>query len=257
MTTLKGTVRYDGTGFAGWQRQDTERTVPGVLEAALSQVAGAPVAVQGASRTDAGVHALGQVFSCQWPGAPPQRLRHAVSSMLRPEVRVTALDTVTDGFNARFDARGKEYAYAVDFGREADPLAARYAWHVPYRIDMDLLRSLLPRLEGRHDFAGFESTGSQSRSTVRTLYAVRLKQRAVVGPAGNPGLWRFEFKGDAFLYHMVRNLVGTLIEIARGRFDAAFLGECLASPGPFRGHCAPAHGLFLVRVDYDRGPRPQ
>ena len=249
-TTLKGTVRYDGTGFAGWQRQDNNRTVQGALEDTLSRIAGEPIAVQGASRTDAGVHALGQVFSCRWPGTPPDRLRHAVSSMLRPEIQVTALESVRTGFNARFDAWGKQYAYALDFGREPDPLAARYAWHVPYRAGLDVLRGLLPKLEGRHDFAGFESTGSQSRTTERTLHAIRLCRGPVAGPADNPNLWRFELEGDAFLYHMVRNIVGTLIEIGRDRFEPAFLQESLDRAGPFRGHCAPAHGLFLVRVDY-------
>ena len=251
-TTLRGTVRYDGTNFAGWQRQPDERTVQGEIEAAMSRIASAPIRIQGAARTDAGVHALGQVFSCTWPGPMPSRLRHALSKMLSPEIRITELCETPPDFNARFSARGKRYAYAIQFAREPDPLAARYAWQVPYRVDLDLVAELLTHLEGRHDFAAFQSTGGQMTSTERTLHEVSLHQGGMVTPFDADDLWRIEFHGDAFLYHMVRNITGTLIEIGRGRFPAAFLDETLASPGPFPGHCAPAHGLFLVRVEYGR-----
>ncbi|MFP4500803.1 MAG: tRNA pseudouridine(38-40) synthase TruA [Candidatus Hydrogenedentota bacterium] len=249
--TLKGVVRYDGAAFSGWQVQPHARTVQGALEAAMAQIAGEPVRVQGAGRTDAGVHALAQVFSCRWPGEFPDRLRHALSRMLRPSIQVTALEQAPDAFNARFGARRKTYAYSLDLGREPDPFAAPYAWHVPYAVDIPHLEALLGKLTGTHDFAGFQSTGNVRAHTVRTLYGASLHQGALITPADAEHLWRIEFCGDGFLYRMVRNLTGTLIEIARGRFPATFLDACLASPGPFRGHCAPAHGLALVSVVYD------
>ncbi len=249
--TLKGTVRYDGTRFAGWQRQSNGRTVQGEIETAMARIAGRHVAVQGAGRTDAGVHALGQVFSCRWPGDPPERLRHALSQMLSPEIRITRLVPVADDFNARFSAKSKRYCYAIDTGSEADPFSARYAWHVPYRLDLALMASLLPKLVGRHDFAGFQSTGSQMKTTVRTLYSATLEQGGLVEARDGERLWRFNFHGDGFLYHMVRNMVGTLVEIGRGRFDPAFLDQCVDAPGPFLGHCAPAHGLAMAEVFYD------
>lgn len=251
--TLRGTVRYDGGGFAGWQVQPHARTVQGVLEAAMSRIANQPVRVQGAGRTDAGVHAMGQVFSCNWPGPFPPRLRGALARMLRPEVLVTELAEAPPGFNARFDAVGKRYAYSLDLGRDPDPFAARYAWHVHGALDVDLLRGLLPKLAGTHDFAGFQSTGSAREHTTRTLFRVELLPGAVCGPCGGANLWRLELHGDGFLYHMVRNIAGTLVEIARGRFEPEFLDACLESPGPFRGHCAPAHGLTLMSVDYPPG----
>lgn len=253
-TTLKATVRYDGTNFAGWQKQPHARTVQGELEAAMSRIASQPVRLQGAGRTDAGVHALGQVFSCVWPGPFPPRLRKALSRMLGPEIQVTEVVEAAPGFNARFDAVAKRYAYSFDFGRDPDPFAARYAWHVPQRVDLDRVRSLLPRLEGEHDFAGFQSTGSAREHTRRTLHSVELQPGAVCGPCDHHHLWRLAIHGDGFLYHMVRNIAGTLIEIGRGRFPEDFLDELLASPGPFLGHCAPAHGLTMVAVEYATQP---
>lgn len=253
MVTLKGIVRYDGTNFAGWQRQPHARTVQGEIEAALSRIAGdIPVRVQGASRTDAGVHAFGQVFSFEWPEEPPQRMRHALSKMLAPEIRILSLDCAIEGFNARFSARGKRYAYSIDLGKEPEPFLARYAWHVHHPLDLGLLESLLPRLCGTRDFGGFKSAGSTPQeNTTRKLWSVRLVNRALIGPADAAPSLRLEFYGDAFLYRMVRNITGTLIEIARGRYPAEFIEERLKAGPPFQGLCAPAHGLTLVEVEYE------
>ncbi len=249
---LHGTVRYDGTDFAGWQIQPGLRTVQGALESALFQIAQRPVPVQGASRTDSGVHAFGQSVSFRWGGGDVERLRHALSKMLSPEIQVTKLIAAPAGFNARFAARGKRYSYTLDLGREPDPLSARFAWHVPYELNRELLRELAPALSGTHDFAGFQSRGGQERaSTVCTLYRVEMVEGGAVGPHNAPHLCRLVFEGYGFLYRMVRNMSGTLVEIARGRFSPDFLHESLHSPGPFRGHCAPAHGLVLETVYYD------
>jgi tRNA pseudouridine38-40 synthase len=250
-TTLKGTIRYDGTQLSGWQRQANRPSVQQHLEEAMATIAQQPVAVQGAGRTDAGVHALGQVFSCRWPGTPPPQLQRALTKMLRPAIAITALEPVADDFSARFSATSKRYIYALDFGKSPDPFTARYAWHVPYKLDHDLLRALLPQVFGRHDFAGFQSTGSQMKTTIRTILNIAFEPGGILSPADSSHHWRLVFHGDAFLYKMVRNLTGTLIEIARGRFPEDFLLELLASKGPFTGHCAPAHGLALLEVRYD------
>jgi tRNA pseudouridine38-40 synthase len=250
-TILKGTVSYDGTDFCGWQRQLEDRTVQGDIEAALSKIANQPVAIQGAGRTDSGVHAFGQVFSCAWPGEPPVRLAHALSKMLSPEIRIENISVAAPDFNARFSATSKRYRYAMEFARNPNPLCARYAWQIPYDVDLDLLAALLPTLQGTHDFVGFQSAGAQERkTTVRTLHSITLEAGGLVTPVGYGPLHSLVFHGDGFLYKMVRNLTGTLIEIARGRYPASFLDESLASPGPFLGHCAPPHGLALMRVYY-------
>lgn len=248
--TLKGIIQYDGTGFHGWQRQPGLRTVQGALETALSQIADRPVAVQGSGRTDAGVHAFGQVFSCAWPRPLDGRLRHALSKMLGPEVWVVTLEEAAEGFNARFAAVSKRYAYALDLSPEPNPFAARYAWHVPYALDLDRMAQCLQVLVGEHDFAGFQSTGHQMEKTVRTLFSAEVKQGGILHPVGSETQWRLEFWGDGFLYHMVRNITGSLVEIGRGRYSADFLREQLEQGGPFRGHCAPARGLALMEVRY-------
>ncbi|MCK5861029.1 MAG: tRNA pseudouridine(38-40) synthase TruA [Candidatus Hydrogenedentes bacterium] len=250
-TTLKCVVRYDGTNFSGWQRQPGERTVQGELERAFSRLANADITIQGSGRTDAGVHALAQVFSCRWPGVVPIRLAHATSRMLSPEIHVLSVEEVDSEFNARFGAYWKRYVYTFDFNRFPDPLSARYAWHVPYRIDLGVLESSLQLFLGTHDFSGFQSAGSQMKNTVRTIYVAQLSEGGLCRTIDSSGLYRIEFTGNGFLYKMVRNMCGTLIEVARGRFMPSFIEDALALGGPFRGYCAPPQGLALTEVHYN------
>jgi|LSQX01.1.fsa_nt_gb tRNA pseudouridine38-40 synthase len=255
-TTLKCTVRYDGTNFSGWQRQDNQRTVQGEIEAALSKIANRAVTIQGAGRTDAGVHALGQVFSCRWRGTPPQRLAHALSRMLKPEIRIESIEQAAPDFNARFDAVDKSYHYTFDFNRFPDPLLARYAWHMPGTPDLDLLKQCLSQVVGTHDFAGFQSAGNQMKNTVRTIFSADFAPGGLMVAPAMEGVYSMKLRGNGFLYRMVRNLAGTLVEIARGRFGADFITESLLRGGPFLGMCAPAHGLVMVNVNYDTEPPP-
>lgn len=248
---VRGVVRYDGTGFAGWQVQLHDRTVQGELQRVLSLIARRPVKVQGASRTDAGVHALRQAISFRWPGAfRAEWLRHKLSMMLGPEIRVEALERAPDGFHPRFDATGKRYAYTLCMQPEPDPFVARYAWHFRWAIDRPMLESLLIRLRGTHDFAGFQSSGSPAERTVRTIHMIEFLQGPVVGPTDNAYLMRLEFHGDGFLYKMIRNITGTVMDIARGKRSPEVLEERLSGIGPYRGYTAPAHGLTLLDVLY-------
>jgi len=253
MTTrnIKAVVRYDGTSFAGWQVQPDLRTVQGEIEAALSQIASTPIRVHGAGRTDAGVHALAQVCSFQWPsGLPLTNLRRSLSKMLGPEVCVVHVEEVAQDFEARKSAQGKRYAYALSFKREPDPLSARYAWSVPWMIDTDRLAELASRFVGEHDFAGFQASGASVKSTVRIIHAIDLERGGIVTPSDASGLWRLVFHGNGFLYKMVRNITGTLIDVGRGFLPESRIEELLVSPGPFRGYTAPAHGLALLEVIY-------
>lgn len=249
---LKAVVRYDGGAYCGWQVQPDERSVQGALQDALGQIAGEPVKVYGASRTDSGVHALGQVASFRWTGNPNiEKLRRSLSQMLAPKARIVSLEPVDEDFHARHSAQGKRYAYVIDAGTEPDPFTARYAWHVPYALDMNLLAQQAARLVGEHDFAGFGSaTAEPVENTVRLLHDVRVLEGPVVGAADGGAHWRIEYSGTAFLYKMVRNMTGTLIDIARGYHPPARIDTLFAAPGPYRGYTAPAHGLFLLKVRY-------
>jgi len=250
--TVKLVLRYDGGPFEGWQIQAGGLTVQGVLEAALARIFSTPVRVQGAARTDSGVHAFGQVASAVLPADMDlDRLRRALSGMLRPHVRVEAITPAPDDFNARYDARGKTYAYSFQLAREADPFSARYTWCIPWALDLELLARLAASLPGRRDFAGFQCAGSSARTTVRELTAVELKRGPAIGPIDAAAHWRLEYTGGGFLYKMVRNLTGTLIDIARGHFPERHLAELLASPGPYGGYTAPARGLTLMRIFYE------
>lgn len=248
---LKGNVRYDGTDFAGWQVQPHVRTVQGELERCLAQIAGQDIRIVGASRTDAGVHALGQVFSFRWPGSKPYApLPRSLSSMLAPEIDVLSVEQVDDDFHARFSAKKKCYVYSLVQRRTIDPFLARYAWHIPWDLDMVLFQELANKLCGTRDFSGFQSAGSPSGSSIRTLYQVKVSSGCAVGPFDAKDAWQIVFEGDGFLYHMVRNIVGTLVEIVRGKRQESWLEERLESRGPFVGLTAPAHGLMLVSVTY-------
>lgn len=257
---MRGVVRYDGSRFHGWSAQPGVRTVQGELEQGLSKIFHRRVRIQGASRTDQGVHALGQVFSFRSGPCDPERVRHALSCMFRPDIRVTELGWTTPDFNARFSARGKRYAYSIHFSREPDPFLARYVWTVPYEVDLDCIRRLLKDAEGTHDFRAFAGASEESRvhppegsarGTACTMHALRLLRGGTVSTPEVQNVWRIEVVGNFFLYHMVRNLVGTVVDIARGRFPETLWYELLHVGGVFRGHCAPPQGLMLMEVFYD------
>ena len=255
MRNLKLTLAYDGTDYVGWQRQAAGRSIQGVLETALAEIEGAPVTVVGAGRTDAGVHALGQVASVRLAhDIEPRVLARALNAKLPADIRVLGADAVGAGFHARYSARSKTYRYRLSNGGVADPFAARYAWHVAAPLHLDAMRAAGARLCGRHDFAAFQSTGSEVRSTVRTLSSLTIERRPECGPEAMTGgtgaaLIAVEVEGDGFLRHMVRALVGTLVEVGRGQRAAGDMALILASKRRDRaGPTAPAHGLFLVRV---------
>ena len=246
MRTLKLTVSYDGTRFVGWQRQADGDSIQGLLEQALTRLDGAPVTVHGAGRTDAGVHALGQVASVQVSCAhDTATLTRALNGILPEDIRVLAVEEAPPGFHARFSARAKTYRYQLRAGGIAVPFDRAYVWQMPERLDVAAMQAAAQALVGTHDFAAFQSTGTQVPTSVRTI------TRSQLAP-GEPAMLVYEVTGDGFLRHMVRAIVGTLVEIGRGHRDAGSVPALLA--GGRRadaGATAPPHGLFLVRVEYD------
>lgn len=248
---LKLTIAYDGTGLVGWQRQASGVSVQGVLEEALAVLDGAPVVVAGAGRTDAGVHALGQVASIALTRTiEPHRLLKAVNMHLPPAVRVLQVEEVGPEFHARFLATAKRYRYRISNGAVLSPFERPYVWHVPWpRLDVEAMDAAAARLVGTHDFAAFRGTGTDVDTSVRTLWS-----SAVAAEEREPGsrLVTYEVRGGGFLRHMVRAMAGTLVEVGRGRRRPESIDEILASgTRGAAGRTAPAAGLFLVAVEYE------
>ena len=259
MRTLKLILAYDGTNYVGWQRQTDRPTIQALLEAALADIEGRSVTVYGAGRTDAGVHALGQVASVRLthPIDTPALVR-ALNAKLPSDIRVLHVEQVAEGFHARFDARSKTYRYRLVTGRVESPFEPRYVWHLPHPVDVPAMRAAGDVLRGRHDFAAFQTAAREGApaSTVRTISELTIgTERApawLTPTAFDRGdVIVFKVVGDGFLRHMVRVVVGTLVDVGSGRRSVEDVAAALDSRRrESAGPTAPACGLFLVRVDY-------
>ena len=239
-------LSYDGTAFHGWQVQPTVPTIQGALLARARAVLGADVRLVGASRTDAGVHALRQVASLRTTSPlAAGAVRAALNAGLPPDIRVVGAEEAPPTFDARRTAVGKRYAYLIDAGAVAAPLAVRYAWHLPVPLDLAAMRAALLTLRGRQDFSAFCAAAGREADpvcAVQAVHVLRAKARVAI-----------VMSADRFLHHMVRNIFGSAVEVARGARKPAWLAEVLASRDRTRaGPTAPAHGLVLVRVRYPR-----
>ena len=256
MRTLKITLAYDGASYAGWQRQNDVPTIQGFLEAAFSEIEGSPVMVHGAGRTDAGVHALGQVASVQLVHSiDTSSLARALNAKLPCDVRVLRIETVTDDFHARYSASSKVYQYRLNFGPVENPLEHGRVWYVRQTLNLERMRQASSTLLGRHDFAAFQNDPGNTppASTVRTITELEIKcfeGPAWLGPDACQ-IMTIDVVGDGFLRYMVRTLVGTLVEVGTGRLEVGEMVAVLSSRRRERaGPTAPPRGLFLVRVNY-------
>lgn len=243
-------VSYLGGGFCGWQRQRVGRSVQGELEAALARVYGQPITTHGAGRTDAGVHAAGQVAHADVPvHIPPSGLQAALNSLLADDLRVLAVRRVGEGFHARASATGKRYRYRIAWGAPLPPWEAQRRWLLPGRPNLVAMTDGLGAIRGTHDFAAFALSGHSGlgrRGTVRTVTRAELRR---YGRKAD-----LVIEGDGFLRGMVRRLAGALWELGRGAQDREWLeglvwGSASRPPAP----TAPAHGLTLEKVLYSRG----
>lgn len=244
-------VQYDGTDLHGFQRQKGDLSVQEALEGAIRQVTGQAPLLAAAGRTDAGVHALGQVVSFRTAARLPlERLPWALNAHLPPSIVVQSAEEVPPDFHARFSARAKTYRYAIQNSRFPVPLVGRYAylWREP--LDVEAMGRAAGHLVGRHDFAAFRATGSSARTTVRTVLDCRVEAEPLPGTEGGR-LLTIWVTADGFLYNMVRIMAGTLLEVGAGRRVPDDLPGILASRQRARaGKTLPPHGLCLVRVDY-------
>jgi tRNA pseudouridine38-40 synthase len=247
MRRIKIEVAYDGTDYHGWQVQPGLPTIQGTLEQVISEIEGKPVQVAGSGRTDAGVHALAQVaaFSIENP-IPPGNLLRAANRLLPYDIRIIRADEVASNFHPRFNAKAKTYEYRVFRGEICLPFERRYVYHHPYPLDIEEMIRLAPLLEGEHDFTAFAASDDrdeQGGSKVRTIFCSRL---ALEG-----GRLTYRVRGNGFLKHMVRNIMGVLLEIGKGNVDEAGLLARLNPEGAIlAGPTAPSRGLFLISVEY-------
>jgi tRNA pseudouridine38-40 synthase len=237
-------LSYDGTAFHGWQAQPHVRTVQGEVLAAAGRIFTGPLRVVGASRTDAGVHALRQTVALAVSSTlSVASVQAALNAHLPREIRVVSAHEAPTGFDARRSAFGKRYAYLIDNGPVASPLLLRYAWHVPGRLDAAAMRTALGALRGTHDFSAFCAAPGRE-----ALPVCRVRATHVVARHGRLALL---ISADRFLHHMVRNIVGSAVEVGRGAQAPDWLAAVLASRDRTQaGPTAPAQGLTLVRVRY-------
>ena len=268
--TLKLTLCYDGTAYAGWQRQANAVSVQEVLEEELAAILGVRRPIVGAGRTDSGVHAAGQVASVVIDHAIAcADLIRALNARLPGDIRVRHVEDTFDGFDARHDAVTKTYRYAIWNGVAPSPFLRHVVWHVMQPLDVSAMATAANALLGRHDFSAFQATGGDAKTTTRRLLQSELREvglsddesigipaLATDPPGFEARLLRYEVKGTGFLRHMVRAIVGTLIDIGRGRTRPDEMTAILASRDRSRaGMTAPAQGLMLWSVEYGEGAR--
>ena len=254
MNNLLLKIAYDGSGFHGWQRQPGLRTVQGVLEEKLEYIVRAPVQIEGTSRTDAGVHALGQCATLRGDfGIPADRIPLALNNLLS-DIAILSAEEKPEGFHARFSAAGKTYAYRFAVSPPNEIFLRNYACILAKSPNIDKMNEAAKYLEGTHDFACFRAAGgAEPESTVRTIFAARITKGTGKDPAGAPyETVESEVTGDGFLYNMVRIIAGTLAEVGSGKIRPEEIADIIAAKDrALAGPTAPPGGLYLKEVYFD------
>lgn len=244
MRNIKLTIEYDGTNYHGWQSQENAITVQDVLKKAISEITKEKINLIGCSRTDVGVHALGQVANFTTESrVPPDRFSYALNRVLPPDIVVNRSEEVSLDFHARYGARGKTYRYLIYNSQFPSALMRKRAYHVSHNLELEAMEKACGYFTGTHDFSAFRASGSDARSSVRTITELSLKKK--------DSILEMEVSGDGFLYNMVRIIAGTLIEIGTGDIKPEGIADIIASCDRKRaGRTAPAHGLYLVGIQY-------
>lgn len=245
MRNIKLTIQYDGTAYHGWQMQKNAPTVQEMLGRAIMELTGSKPVLTGCSRTDAGVHA--ESFCCNFKSEttiPAERFPLALNTFLPADIVCLNAEDVSKEFNARFSAKGKKYTYYIQNSRFPDVFRKNYAWHFPYKINLDNMKKAAEAFIGEHDFIGFAASGFTVKTTVRTIYSLEISK--------NEDLIKISVTGNGFLYNMVRIIAGTLCFAGCGKINPDDMADIISSKDRKRaGITAPPQGLFLTEVYYE------
>lgn len=240
-------IQYDGTKLNGWQKQgNTDNTIQGKLEAILERLYGEPIEIHGSGRTDAGVHALGQTANFHAPFAfPEEKILETLNEYLSKDIRVLSVEQAEERFHARLSATAKTYEYRIDNGRIANVFSRKYVMREEMPLDLVAMEKAAKLLIGTHDFKSFCANKKMKKSTVRTIYSITVREEN--------GIVTLRYRGNGFLYNMVRILTGTLIEVGRGlRAPEDMKAVIEAKDRGAAGFTAPAQGLYLTEVEYEK-----
>ena len=248
MKNIKLTIEYDGTHYGGWQKQNNNSTIQDELQKAIYKVTGEEVDLIGSSRTDAGVHARGMVANFKTESkVPPERFREAINTKLPDDIGIIKSEEVPIDFNARYDSKGKTYCYTIINRLEKVAIQKDYVYHVKDKLDIELMKKSCNYFVGKHDFKAFRTSGSSVKTSVRTITDLHID--TVTSSFGTKIL--FYITADGFLYNMVRIIIGTLVEVGRGKISEASIPLIIKSGDRSKaGYCAPASGLTLLEVYY-------
>ncbi|MEX1376571.1 MAG: tRNA pseudouridine(38-40) synthase TruA [Eubacteriales bacterium] len=240
---VKVVVEYDGANYSGWQRQINSNSIQQTIEECLFKLTGNEIVIHGAGRTDAGVHAFGQVFHFDDDTIPPERYAGALNSKLPHDIRAISSEQVDDEFHSRFDAKGKRYQYKIDNQKRPIVIKRNYAWRVYKEIDIEKMKSAASDLLGEHDFSSFMAARSFVQTTVREIESIKIeKQGSEI---------TIDIVGNGFLRSMVRIIAGTLVEMGTGQRDCTKMKEIIAEKNRLSaGITAPAGGLYLMEIYY-------
>lgn len=243
MKNIKITIQYNGANYCGWQKQPDSLGIQGTIEKAIYDITKESVKIIGSGRTDSGVHALGQVANFNIESSiPTEKIPNALNAKLPKDISIIGCEQVDDEFHSRYSAKGKRYRYLIYNSPYRSPIYKDTSYHVKYDLDFEKMCKEAKSLVGEHDFKGFMSSGSSVKDTVRTIYDVKLTKEE--------DLIVVEVEGNGFLYNMVRIIVGTLVDIGRGRINDSLVDIIDSKSRSKTGHTAPAHGLFLKKVYY-------
>jgi tRNA pseudouridine38-40 synthase len=255
MRHIRLILQYDGSDYSGWQIQKRERTIQGTIEKAISSVTAEHVRVTAAARTDAGVHALAQVavFKTQ-SSLECGVLMKAINANLPHDIRIVDISECEADFHPRYSAKTKSYAYLISFKGAYSVFLKRYSWVIPYRLDHELMREAAVHLIGEHDFSCFRASGCDSKNPVREIKEIKILKMSTIDFMGfrfNAPFIKISIHANSFLRHMARNIVGTLVEVGRGKISPSKVKEILElRDRSLSGPTAPPQGLFLERITY-------